>query len=180
MSNYSDKLKEIVQKAGPVRILAVVISGILLLLLSYGNMFRTDEAPQTGQKEAETGQSADYEMKTYREQMETQVKEILEQAEGVGTAKVMITLKASKEKVTLKDSTVDGDKSGEESVLVEDAGKNTLPYVVQETEPEIEGILVVCSGGDRSAVQREIIAGISALFPIESHKIKVMKSKEVK
>lgn len=180
MSNYSEKLKEIVQKAGPLRILAVVISGVLLLVLSYGNMFRTEESPQAVEKETASGQSSDYEMKTYREQMETRVKEILEQAEGVGTANVMITLKASKEKVTLKDNSVDADKSEEESVLVEDANKNTMPYVVQETEPEIEGILVVCSGGDSSAVQREIIAGISALFPIESHKIKVMKSKEVK
>ena len=71
-------------------------------------------------------------------------------------------------------------KSEEESVLIESGDDGTSPYIVQEREPEIEGILVVCGGGDSPSVQREIIAGISALFPVESHKIKVMKSKEAK
>jgi stage III sporulation protein AG len=104
----------------------------------------------------------------------------LEKAEGVENVEVMITLRASKEKVTLKDSKTESGKSEEETVLTEDENKNKEPYVVQEIEPEIEGILVVCSGGDNAGVQREIIEGISALFSIESHKIKVMKSKEAK
>ena len=161
MSDYFEKLKEIVHKAGMFRILVVIVSGVLLLLISYGKVFEKEEP-----RPAET--------------MEGQVKAILEKVEGVGAVDVMLTLKASREKVTLKDNSASSDKSEEESVLLQDENKNMSPYVVQEVEPEIEGIVVVCAGGGNPTIQREIIAGISALFPVASHKIKVMKSKEAK
>ena len=45
---------------------------------------------------------------------------------------------------------------------------------------EPEGIVIVCEGGYDSAIKREITEAVGALFSIESHKIKVMKSKEAK
>lgn len=179
MNDMLEKIKELVQKAGPFRIGVVVVCGILLLLLSYGDMFGKKETVSSNYtKKAE--QFSGNELTDYRERMERQVKSILEQAEGVGRAEVMITLKASREKVTLKDYTTKEKEQDEETVMTEDENNCTEPYVVQEVEPEIEGIVVVCEGGGSPSVQREIIAGISALFPVESHKIKVMKSKEAK
>lgn len=180
MSDYREKAREIVKKAGPFRILAVVVSGALLLLLSCGNLFQREEDLPDGGEAVSTAPSQGDEMGKYKEQMESQVTAILEKVEGVGAVDVMITLRASKKKVTLKDNSHNEGKSEEESVLIESGDDGTSPYIVQEREPEIEGILVVCGGGDSPSVQREIIAGISALFPVESHKIKVMKSKEAK
>lgn len=108
------------------------------------------------------------------------MRSILEKVDGVGDVDVMITLRASKEKVTLKDNKIEAERREEETVLIQDENDNTSPYVIREVEPQIEGILIVCAGGDKAAVQREIIDGISALFSVESHKIKVMKSKEAK
>ena len=180
MNDYMEKGKELVRKAGKFRIMVVIVTGVLLLLLSCGGLSGQKEGAEEGKETAPVPETTETDLDTYREQMETQVKQILEKVDGVGNVSVMLTLKASREKVTLKDNSLSADKSEEESVLVEDENNNTSPYVIQEVEPEIEGILVVCSGGDRPAVQREIIAGISALFPVESHKIKVMKSKEAK
>lgn len=180
MSDHGEKIKEIVRKAGAFRILAVIVSGVLLLLLSCSQLIQPGEPEETGEMAAEAGRPVKNELTDYKEQMQSQVKEILERVEGVGAVDVMITLKSSGEKVTLKDNSANAGKSEEKSVLVEDGDHNTSPYVVQEVEPEIEGILVVCGGGDSPGIQREIIAGISALFPVESHKIKVMKSKEAK
>ena len=64
--------------------------------------------------------------------------------------------------------------------MIEDSDRNSSPYVIQEKEPELEGVVVVCDGGDDAGVKREITDAVSALFQIESHKIKVMKSKEAK
>ena len=47
MSDYFEKLKEIVHKAGMFRILVVIVSGVLLLLISYGKVFEKEE-PQIG------------------------------------------------------------------------------------------------------------------------------------
>lgn len=180
MSDYLEKMKEMVHKAGPFRIAAVIVSGVLLLLLSCGNVFSKPDKKEEPAAASESAGQPESELTDYKEQMETQVKEILERVEGVGAVDVMITLKSSREKVTLKDNSANADKSEEKSVLIEDENNNTAPYIVQEVEPEIEGILVVCGGGADPGIQREIIAGISALFPVESHKIKVMKSKEAK
>lgn len=180
MNDYMEKGKELVKKAGMFRILVIIVTGVLLLLLSCSGLSGQKEGADEEKRNAPVQEAAETDLDTYREEMETQVKQILEKVDGVGSVSVMLTLKASREKVTLKDNSLSGDKSEEESVLVEDENNSTSPYVVQEVEPEIEGILVVCSGGDRPVIQREIIAGISALFPVESHKIKVMKSKEAK
>lgn len=180
MSDYMEKIKEVVRKAGPFRIAAVIVSGVLLLLLSCGNVFSKPDTRREPDVVSESAGPPANELTDYKEQMETQVKEILERVEGVGAVDVMITLKSSREKVTLKDNSAGAERSEEKSVLIEDEDHNTEPYIVQEVEPEIEGILVVCGGGADPGIQREIIAGISALFPVESHKIKVMKSKEAK
>lgn len=176
----TEKIKEIIQNAGPIKILIVILSGVLLLLISCGNLFEkkeTDPEKSTSiQEESEPGDD----LQNYRNMMEEQVRSILEKVDGVGDVDVMITLRASKEKVTLKDNKIEAERREEETVLIQDENDNTSPYVIREVEPQIEGILIVCAGGDKAAVQREIIDGISALFSVESHKIKVMKSKEAK
>jgi len=175
---WKEQLRELVQKAGMLKIVIVIVSGILLIFLSWGGL-SGKRAPQE-EKETTAGTETEpgNDLQSYQARIEKQVENILCRVEGIDDVDVMITLRASREKVTLKDNKRDAEKSEEETVLTEDENKKTSPYVIQEVEPEIEGILVVCAGGDNPSVQREIIAGISALFPVESHKIKVMKSKE--
>ena len=176
---WSDTIKQMVKKAGKGKILLLIAVGVLLLLVSIKDSGRQAATTEKSQNTV-TEQSTSDDMQRYREKMEKQVKEILEQVEGVGKADVMLTLQASKEKVTLKDNKQDDTKTEEETVLLDGESRESSPYVVQEIEPQIEGIVVVCSGGDSPAMQREIISAISALSPVESHKIKVMKSKEAK
>lgn len=176
---WSDTIKQMVKKAGKGKILLLIAVGVLLLLVSIKDSGRQAATTEKSQNTV-TEQSTSDDMQRYREKMEKQVKEILEQVEGVGKADVMLTLQASKEKVTLKDNKQDDTKTEEETVLLDGESRESSPYVVQEIEPQIEGIVVVCSGGDSPAMQREIISAISALFPVKSHKIKVMKSKEAK
>ena len=82
--------------------------------------------------------------------------------------------------ITLKDNTQKGESNEEKTVLVENSSRDSSPYIIQEKEPEIEGIVIVCEGGYDSVIKREITDAVSALFSIESHKIKIMKSKEAK
>ena len=179
------KWKELIQKAGPVRLVLVVLCGIVLLLLSCGGL-TVGSGTGSGKATGSTGQdvqstdddSTKESLSQYRERMENELVTILEQVQGVGKVQVMLTVQASNEKVTLKDSTTQENKQQEETVLVEDSDRNSSPYIIQEKEPELEGVVVVCDGGDRAEVKREITDAVGALFHIESHKIKVMKSKE--
>jgi stage III sporulation protein AG len=174
--------KKQIQKIGPVRLGIVVLCGILLLLLSgidwnFGQKNgEAESAAQTGSSETSSEESVEI----YKEQVREELVALLGQVDGVGAVDVMVTVKASNEKVTLKDNTSKENGTEEETVLIEDSDKNSSPYVVQEKEPELEGVVVVCDGGDDAFVKREITDAVSALFQIESHKIKIMKSKEAK
>ncbi len=180
MDDLSEKIREVVQKCGLGKIATMILCGILLLVLSLGGLGGSKSTKEMTERSVEKERDEKNELTTYRETVENEVEQMLSGVEGVGNAQVMLTLKASGEKVTLKDRTTEEGKSEEESVLIENENNGMSPYVVQERQPEIEGILVVCSGGDNPGVQREIIDAISALFSVESHKIKVMKSKEAK
>ena len=103
---------------------------------------------------------------------------------------VRITLASSEERVTLQNDSATTESTGEdgtgskrqkesattESVLVRKDGQDT-PYLVQILTPEIEGVVVVASGADSGQTDTEIIAAVQALFPVQAHKIRVMKMK---
>lgn len=172
-----EELRKLIQKVGLVRLVLVVVCGVFLIFLSYsGGDGSPDVEPVNSQEvTSETGTLEDY-----KRAREEELKELLQKVEGVGTTEVMITLKASNEKVTLKDNTNKGETNEEKTVLVENSDRDSSPYIVQEKEPEIEGVVIVCQGGYDSVIKREITDAVSALFSIESHKIKIMKSKEAK
>lgn len=175
-----NRIKELIQRAGPVRLGLIAICGVMLLLLSFGGFSKEDKGIKQSENLSETVDNANVSesLQMYRERMEEELVRLLEQVQGVGRASVMITVQASNEKVTLKDNTNQENKTQEETVLIEDSERNSSPYVIQEREPELEGVAVVCEGGGNAEVKREIIEAVGALFHIESHKIKVMKSKE--
>ncbi|HIV34474.1 MAG TPA: hypothetical protein IAA11_04365 [Candidatus Blautia intestinigallinarum] len=84
---------------------------------------------------------------TQKEALERQMEEMLSQVEGVGQVRVMLSL-AEGESVNLY---------GEEST------------------PKVEGVLIVAEGAGNSVAERNIQQAVMALFPVEAHKIKIMK-----
>lgn len=62
---------------------------------------------------------------------------------------------------------------------VEGVGDVEVMITLKESN-ETEGIVIVCEGGYDSTIKREITEAVGALFSIDSHKIKIMKSKEAK
>lgn len=127
----------------------------------------------------------------YAAYLEEKLEDVLGEMEGVGKVRVMITLSDYGEAVVEKD-TVDktntvneSDSNGgsrntfereiqSETVRIEnDVG--TYPYVGKEILPTIEGIVVVAEGGGNATVVSQISRAAMALFPIEAHKIIVVK-----
>lgn len=187
-------LQEIVQKIGLPRLVIIVLAGIMLLVLSLPQGEKTDEkTAQSGtmSDSEESSSAAMQAMYQYAQKQEEATEKILSKVDGIGKVQVMLTLASSEEKVTLQDDTVSdddsvqSDKSGgsrkdskyqssKESILVKRDGNET-PYVVQIQSPVVEGVVVVAQGVDSSQKEMEIIEAVQALFPVQSHKIKVMK-----
>ncbi|MCI9532784.1 MAG: stage III sporulation protein AG [Lachnospiraceae bacterium] len=127
----------------------------------------------------------------YGKELERKLKQVLEKVEGVGAAEVMITLQDEGERVVEKDlsqtgqsvSEKDGDVSRstqekqyqEETVFSQGEGSGGEPFVAREVMPKVEGVLVVAEGGGDPKVAKNISDAVLALFPVEVHKIKVVK-----
>lgn len=186
------KIREFIQKVGLSRLVLIVLAGVLLLILSLPSGQSSLSGESEEESDAVSGEEIAFDaMYQYARNQEQETEEILSEVEGIGKVKVMLTLASSEEKITLQNNSVTDDNSKEEdqaggsrqeekhesnqeSVLVQKEGEES-PYVVQINSPKIEGVVVVVQGLDSSQMKTEIIEAIQALFPIESHKIKVMK-----
>ena len=176
IGNLRQKLKHIDKSQW----LILVLTGILLLVIAM---------PVPGKEETETADALQTESRQKEgvDALETALGHVA----GVGKVKVMIMRKSSGEKIVEKDTPVtdrstteegdDGNRSSvekvqeESTVYTQDGNGGRVPYVIEEMEPQIQGILVVAEGGDNSQVVQNITEAVMALFGVEAHKIKVMK-----
>lgn len=145
----------------------------------------SEEEPDVSDKTVENSKKD-----AYIEELENKLEQTIGGMEGAGKVLVMITLKDNGEKILDKNqpyesktekSSEEGKetestsiKSDQETVLIEEGG-DTTPIVVQELYPDIEGVVVVCEGGDNSELALHIKEAVEALFSIDAHKIVVCK-----
>ncbi len=162
-----------------MKVVTVIGLGIIGLIFALTMLpTQTDEA--IAQSENSTDE--------YIEQIEVKVSQILSSIEGVGQAKVMITVKNSSQTVyqtenkTATDTKIDEngneDKShqSEESlVIVDGVSGNNQALVKTEIPPQIGGIAIICQGGDDVTVVNQITQTLTAIFEISSTNISVAK-----
>ena len=181
---------------GLSKLMIIILSGVFLLILSMpsaGLSVKKDSTQKSTDRDAvqtDVRDTAAAAMEEYAGKQEKQLEKLLSRVEGIGKVDVMVTIASSEEKKALQqedsssDSTSETDSTGgtrsqssgssrREPVLVGEDGKE--PYIVQIRPPQVEGVLVVAQGAGTGVVDSEIIAAVEALFPIEAHKIKVMK-----
>lgn len=166
----------------------LILVGILLMVISI-----PVEKKDKGIEEVVVESVSEKQGTDTVEKLELRLEKILGKVDGVGKVNVMITLKSNGEKIVEKDvessgnSTEESDAQGgsrkttdsskkEETVFYSNESGSSEPYVIKEMEPEIEGVLVIAEGGDNPSVAKNISDAILALFSIDAHKIKVMKS----
>jgi len=193
MNKKKISLKEI----GITKLIIIFMAGILIIILSVPGLFHSSESSKKESKdnikvEQNHTNTTSYGTNTYITEMENKLENILRKVDGIGEVEVMITLKASKEQVPLKDTPstqeslneVDGEggsrtdnnvRREESTVLVTNEDGNSVPYIIQELEPEIEGVIVIAQGGDDFNIMKNIMEAAEVLFDVPAHKVKVMK-----
>ena len=172
--------------------LIAVLVGALLLVVALPSGEKNEKSSEKGEESVTTAatDSGGTKADRYRRQLETELAQMLEEMEGVGKVKVMITLKDSGERVVEKDrsdsSTVSEETEqealkrretqlqSEETTVYADRETNE-PFVSKENRPAVEGVLILAEGGDSTAVKQNISDAVLALFHVDAHKIKVVK-----
>lgn len=162
-----------------------LLVGLIFLVIGIP----TEKSENVVQEMEETVSSAE---KDKAEILEEKLEKVLSQVSGVGRTKVLITLKSDGKKLVEKDETAsskvtsDVDTSQGSSTIQENfmeavtiyeksGDGQESPYVTEQVEPEVLGVLVVAEGGGDAQIVSQITEAVQALFSIEVHKIKVMK-----
>ncbi|MDD3172447.1 MAG: stage III sporulation protein AG [Herbinix sp.] len=193
-----EKKKISLKEIGLPKLIMIFIAGILIILLSFPGIFNSKDSKENSTQDNNSDiqqndtNTTSYDTNTYISKMENKLKSILKKVSGIGEVEVMITLKASEEQVTLKDTPstqkslneVDGEGGSrtessvtreESTVLYTDENGNSVPYIIQEIEPEVEGVVVIAEGGDNANIIMDIMEAAEVLFDVPAHKVKVMK-----
>lgn len=192
-----EKKKISLKEIGLPKLAMIFVAGILLILLSVPNIFDKEEAKNktsdvSNKPQQNETNTTSYDSNTYIAELEERLESILRKVKGIGNVEVMITLKSSKEQVALKDSPytkeglneVDGEGGSrtdnniqreDSTVLIMNEDGKTVPYIVQENEPKVEGVVVIAEGGDNVRVIMDIMEAAEVLFDVPVHKVKVMK-----
>ena len=127
--------------------------GVLLLLFSGTRGARQEEgvSPMAWAEE-------------YRAELETELCELCRQVEGVGDARVLLTLASGEIAVYEKN------QSGGSETLATSGGDAVL---LAYRPPEIAGVTVVCTGGGSAAVRRELTALLSTVLAVGASQIHI-------
>ena len=106
----------------------------------------------TGAESEEKSQSAPS-LSSYEKSLEADLSELCSSIEGVGKCRVYVSF-----------------YKGEESVY-----KNGV--LVEYNPPRVLGVSVVCQGGERADVKRELTELLCSLFDLGSNRVKISKLK---
>ncbi len=173
-----NKIKESVSKiiAGDSKkvkiIVAIGLIGIVLIFMSdifSGNSKNKNETQQCS-----------YSYDEYTIELENKLKKLVSNIDGVGECEVMITLQNTNESVYATDVEVkaDGDSTNQkDEYVLYDSDSGESPVLIKEYLPQVQGVTVVCTGGDNVSVKEKIIQCVTSLFNIPTNRVSVSKIK---
>ena len=130
----------------------------------------------------------------YEKSLETELQDLVTGIQGVGKARVYVTLEQTAQTVYATEEKTSGqttqDKSDGTTTRNETDNNNETSYIlvknsdgsekalpVTEIQPVVKGVVVVCDGGDSPQVQQNIIDAVTTALHITSVRVCVIKAK---
>lgn len=153
----------------------------LILLIGAGLLLWPGGSGPTEQTGSDSGVSASSEA---AERLQTELEEILSQIQGVGTARVLLTVETDGERQLAQNTELQysgstaapEDYSRVSEPILLDSGNREETVVTRTSYPTYRGALVVCQGGDRADVKLAVIGAVSALTGLSGDRVTVAKS----
>ena len=179
MKRFHEYLKRLLSKpkAGKIFI-GLGMVGVILIFLS-------DYFPVENDQKSELPEFDSY--TAYAQYLEKELAEILSKIYGAGKTEVFISLEASGEYIYAYDQTQTEEKreTGSEYEIQTHHEKNHVikntsdqveePITVAQLAPNINGVLIVCDGGDDPSVQKDVRNAICSALAVAESKVYVTK-----
>ncbi|MBE7038553.1 MAG: hypothetical protein E7404_06610 [Ruminococcaceae bacterium] len=179
MQKISEILKNISFKKNKNSLFIILLIGVMLLL--FNKMLLSD-----GNKNEKSLNKQSCEYEKNEDASEKKLEEILGKIDGTGRVSVMITYDNSKEYVTIADTKSSiSDKGGDDkkdvsnernTVMVKNSSEQT-PFIKNEINPKVRGVLVVCDGAKNDKVKLNLKKAVCAALNVELHKVEIMPMK---
>jgi len=177
------KLAEIFKDDKKLKMICII--GIVGIAIIGFTSFLPKEKPKS------VLESNDKTAEEYKVQLEKEVMELVTSIKGVGTAKIMITMKNGIEYVYAKEEkqntdTTNGalgndqaisqrDNYEQTTIMVEDENGRKTALIKTTIEPTVNGVVIVCEGGDDILIQQQVIDAVKTALGIGSSKVCVSK-----
>ena len=172
MTDMINKIKELAKK--PFFLKAAVAAGLLMIILILVSDFNKEEEKERSDADVNVLSFTSAEL--YADETEKRLCETLTEIEGVGKAKVMLTITSTEEYV-YAESVKSGTSQTENSYVIIDKGSQKEALVKKINNPAISGVLIVCEGGDDPKVCERIYNAVSTALNIPTNKIYVAEMK---
>jgi len=170
------------------KVSALVIMGIAgIVMIFISNCIQTSDNSQKAEESVvpENFISA----KEYKQQLETELSDIISSIEGAGNVKIMITMESGTEDIyaveknvterrqsknddALNDSETEY-KEGQVYVVIKNKSGSEQAVLLKQVMPKIRGVLVVCDGGGDPVTKEKITQAVSGVLNISSGKVYV-------
>ena len=165
----------------------LLLIGLLGVILIVASEFFSNSDKEKGIENnciSEQNISED-ETEIYKQQIQKELMEILNKIEGVGKCEVMITVEGTTEYVyaenlndyTDNDGTKQSNKHENNIVMIEENGEKKA-LVKKIIKPKINGVVVVCEGGDDVRIKERVLKAASTALNISTGKICVESKTE--
>lgn len=178
-------IKELFTGEKRVRVIvALGLLGMALILLSQFWPAKKSDGVQTPDEALSN--------ELYIDLLEKKLGGLIESIEGVGRAKVMVTLDSSAKMVYATEETTRTDHvqdvTGEERKKVQESGNTQVSYILVDRgsgqkeplvttrlEPTVKGVVVVCPGADNRLISVRIVDVVTTALGIGANKVCVVK-----
>ncbi|HHY60512.1 MAG TPA: hypothetical protein GX504_07830 [Clostridia bacterium] len=175
------------QKYSTGFLLAALCLGLMLFALSYAT--RPPESQQAPvSPETVFGET---EISRTEKTLEERLEQILSQIAGAGTVDVSvflatgtryeyaISVSANKRVIDEKDQNggvrlTTEENSSDEYVLIRGHQAEEKPVVIQESRPQVQGVLVVADGARDARVRAQLMQAVQVALGVEPHRIQVL------
>lgn len=156
-------------------LLLVCLIGLVLIVLPSGG----------GQKDQEETTQQNTTAETQVAELEKQMETLFSQIHGVGSVRVLLTVKSSEESVYAYDrnTSTSQNKSGstqssQTELITVGSGSNEGPVISKTNMPKFLGAVVVCQGGDQAKVRLQLTEAIRSLTGITADNIVISKMQD--
>ncbi len=148
------------------------IVGICLIFLSSVVPKEEKHKQQSNQEQAQVAE------------IQSQLKHLIENIEGVGKVEIMLTLDTESERIYATNQTVEQNQSQqnktsrqESSHVILGGGAGQQPLVETTYMPQVRGVAVVCEGAENITVVSRITDTVSVVLDLPASRICVTKMK---